>query len=183
MFLHRADARVIWVAAPVDEEQEMSCGLQALAVAILTVAAAPAAGIVDRAEKTELWDSAGKPVKRVLKDADGNVTELVLNNMQLKPKEVVELEGLSKLRRVILYRTNFGDDDLKHLAKCKNIESLNLTSTNVSDDAVKVLLEFKNLKYLCLGDDRVTLEAVKTLKDKFRSRKQDVRLGYSQRKQ
>jgi hypothetical protein len=149
---------------------------------LLTVSAVPAAGIVDRAEKTDLRDADGKLVARVQMDADGHVTELLLNNMQLAPKEVVELEGLSNLRRVVLFRTNIGDDDLKHLAKCPHIEALNLTGTKVSDDAIGALLEFKSLKYLCLGDVQISPEAVTKLKNGFRSRKQDVRLGYSQRK-
>jgi hypothetical protein len=153
-----------------------------IAAAILAVSAAPAAGIVDRAEKTDLRDANGKPVVRVQKDAGGNVTELLLNNMQLSREEAAELEGLPKLRRVVLYRTNVGDSDLKHLAKCPHVESLNLTGTEVSDDAIQVLLEFKSLQYLCLGDVRVTPDAVKTLKERFRSRGQDVRLGYSQRR-
>jgi hypothetical protein len=160
-------------------------GRQLLIIAFLLFAftAPSAAGIADRAEKTELLDAAGKPVSRVHKDADGDVTELLLNDMQLTPEEVTELEGFSKLRRIVLYRTNFSDDDLKHLAKCPHVESLNLTGTNVSDDAIRVLLEFKSLKYLCLGDVRITPDAVKTLKEGFRSRRQDVRLGYSQRRQ
>jgi hypothetical protein len=155
----------------------------AAAVTLIVVWSGPAAaGIVDRAEKTDLRDSDGKPVARVKKDADGNVTELVLTNMELKAEELAELEGLPKLRCVVLYRTNVGDNALKHLAKCPLIESLNLTSTNVTDEALDALAEFKSLKYLCLGDVRITPEAVKKLKDKFRARKQDVQLGYSQRR-
>lgn len=37
--------------------------------------------------------------------------------------------------------------------------------------------------YLCLGDVKVTPEAVKTLKEQFQSRRQEVHMGYSQRKQ
>jgi hypothetical protein len=153
-----------------------------VAIALVALSGSSAAGIVDRAEKTDLRDSDGKPVKRVQKDGDGNVTELILSNMELKAEELAELEGLPKLRRIILYRTNIGDDDLKHLAKCPDIESLNLTSTNVTDDGTKVLAEFKGLKYLCLGDVRITPDAVKSLKERFRARKQEVRLGYSQRR-
>ena len=122
-----------------------------VAVALVALAGPAAAGIVDRAEKTDLRDSDGKPVERVQKDADGNVTGLVLSNMELKAEELAELEGLPKLRRLVLNKTNVGDDALKHLAKCPLIEGLNLTGTNVSDDAIKLLSGFKGLKYLCLG--------------------------------
>jgi len=153
-----------------------------VAIALVALSGPSAAGIIERAETTDLRDSGGKSVTRVDKDADGNVTELVLSHMELKAEELAELERLPKLRRVVLYRTNVGDDDLKHLAKCPHVESLNLTGTNVSDDAIKVLLGFEGLKYLCLGDVRVTPDAVKALKDGFRARGQDVRLGYSQRR-
>lgn len=153
-----------------------------VAVTLVALSGPAAAGIVDRAEKTDLRDSDGKPVERVEKDADGNVTGLVLGHMDLKAEELAELEKLPKLRRAVLYRTNVGDDALKHLARCRDIESLNLTGTNVSDDAIKLLPAFKGLKYLCLGDVRITPDAVKALKDEFRARGQDVRIGYSQRR-
>jgi hypothetical protein len=139
-------------------------------------------GIVARAEKTELRRSDGSVVSRVTRDATGRVTELVLSEIQLKREEVEELGKLPELRQVVLYRTNFGDDGLKHLIKCTRIESVNLTGTNVTDDCTRDLLKLKRLKYLCLGDVRVTSDAVKALKEQFRSRGQDVRLGYSPRK-
>jgi hypothetical protein len=160
----------------------MRLAFPSVVTALVAFSGPSAAGIVDRAEKTVLRDSDGKPVERVQKDADGNVTGLVLSHMDLKAEELAGLEKLPKLRRVVLYRTNVGDDAVKHLAKCPLIESLNLTSTNVSDDATKVLLGFKSLKYLCLGDVRITPDAVQALKAQFRARGQDVRLGYSQRR-
>lgn len=160
----------------------MRLAFPSVVIALVAFSGPSAAGIVDRAKKTDLRESNGKPVERVQKDADGNVTGLVLSNMELKAEELAELEGLPKLRRLVLYKTNVGDDALKHLAKCPHIESLNLTGTNVSDDAIKLLSGFKGLKYLCLGDVRITPDAVKALKDEFRARGQDVRLGYSQRR-
>lgn len=154
-----------------------------LIVVILVAQPAPVARIVARAETTALRRSDGSMVSRVNRDAAGRVTELLLNDMQLSREEVEELGRLSELRRVVLYRTNFGDAGLKHLAKCPHIESLNLTSTAISDDALKDIAEFKSLRYLCLGDVKVTPEAVKALKERFRSRGQEVRLGYSQQKQ
>jgi hypothetical protein len=82
-----------------------------------------------------------------------------------------------------LFRTNFGDGDLKRLAKCTHLESLNLTGTDVSDEAVGSLLELKGLKYLCLGGVRMSPEAVAKLKEQFRAQGQDVRVGYSRRNQ
>jgi hypothetical protein len=53
----------------------------------------------------------------------------------------------------------------------------------VTDEVVGSLLELKNLKYLCLGRVNMSPEAVAKLKEQFRARKQDVRIGYSHRKQ
>ena len=66
---------------------------------------AAAAGSSVRAEKTDLRDADGKPVPRVQKDPDGNVTGPVLSNMDLKAEELAELEKLPKLRRLVLYKT------------------------------------------------------------------------------
>jgi hypothetical protein len=122
-------------------------------------------------------------VSRVERNKAGEVTGLLLNDMQLTPAEVADLGRLPYLRRVVLFRTNVGDGDLKPLAGCPHLESLNLVGTNVTDDAVPALLELTGLKYLCLGDVRMSPEAVAKLKDGFRARGQDVRIGYSRRKE
>jgi hypothetical protein len=154
-----------------------------LLAVIFVVQPAPGAGIVARAEKTELRRSDDSVVSRVKRDVSGRVTGLFLNEMQLSRMEVEELGQLPELRQVVLFRTNFGDSGLKHLAKCTRIESLNLTGTAISDDALKDIAEFKSLKYLCLGNVEVSPEAVRALRERFRSRGQEVRLGYSQRRQ
>lgn len=151
-----------------------------LAALLVTLAAPP--GIVERAEKTDLRLSDGSAVSRVERDRAGEVTVLLLNDMQLTAAEVADLGRLPELRRLVLFRANVGEADLKALAKCPHLESLNLVGTNVTDDAVPALLELKALKYLCLGDVRLSPEAVAKLKDGFRARGQDVRMGYSRRK-
>lgn len=154
-----------------------------LIAVILVSQPAPVASIVTRAETTELRHLDGSKISRVKRDADGRVTELLLTNMTLSREDIEELGRQPELRRLVLYKTNFGDAGVKHLAKCTHLESLNLTSTAVSDDALKDIAEFKNLKYLCLGDVKVTQAAVEVLKERFQMRMQDVRLGYSQRNQ
>jgi hypothetical protein len=150
--------------------------------ALFVVMPASAGDIVTRAEKTDLRNFDGKVVSRVERDAAGDVTQLLLNDMKVSQEEVAELEKLPKLRSVVFFRTNLDDEGLKRLRGCARLESLSLTGTGISDDAIKVILEFKNLKYLCLGNVNVSPEAVKMLKEGFRSRGQDVHLGYSRRK-
>jgi hypothetical protein len=154
-----------------------------LTAVLLVVQSASGTGIAVRAEKTDLRRSDGSVVSRVKRDAAGRVTEMLLNEMQLSREEFEELGRLPELRRLVLHRTNFGDAGLKHIAKCTRLESLNLTGTAVSDDALKDIAEFKSLRYLCLGNVKVSPEAVKALEERYRSRGQEVRLGYSQRKQ
>jgi hypothetical protein len=151
-------------------------------VSLLVTPAAPPPGIVARAEKTDLRRSDGSAVSRVERNTAGDVTGLLLNDMRLTAAEVADLGRLPELRRVVLFRTNVGDGDLKPLAECPHLESLNLVGTGVTDEAVPALLELKALKYLCLGDVRMSPEAVAKLKDGFRARGQDVHMGYSQRK-
>ena len=154
-----------------------------LIAVILVSQPAPEASIVTRAETTELRHSDGSKISRVKRDADGRVTELLLTDMTLSREDIEELGRQPELRRLVLYKTNFGDAGLKHLAKCTHLESLNLTSTAVSDDALNDIAGFKNLKYLCLGGVKVTPEAVKVLKERFQSRGQEVRIGHLQRNQ
>jgi hypothetical protein len=155
---------------------------QLLITSILVTQPAPVTGIVARAEKAELRHSDGTVVSRVKRDTAGQVTGLQLNEMQLSREEIEELGRQPELRRLVLYRTNFDDLGLKSLVKCTHLESLNLTGTAISDDALEDIAGFKSLKYLCLGDVNVSPEAVDALKARFRSRKQEVRLGYSQRR-
>jgi hypothetical protein len=140
------------------------------------------ADLVTRAETTELRSSDGKLFHRVERDSAGNVTGLHLNDMKLSPKDVAELGTLSELRRIVLFRTNFRNEDMAKLSDCKKIESLNLTSTQVTDDAIDAVTKFTNLKYLCLGDVDVSPEAIAKLKATFDARAQVVKMGYSRRK-
>jgi hypothetical protein len=151
-------------------------------IVLLTVWSSSVAGIVTRAEITELRRADGTAVTRVERDKDGNVVQLLLNDMQLSSDEVVELGSLVHLRRLGLFQTNFQDGDLQHLNRCRSLKSLNLTSTEVTDAAVQALLELDKLEYLCLGNVNVTPNAILKLKDCANARGQDLKLGYSQRK-
>ncbi len=106
-----------------------------LAVTVLLIAsAASGADMVTRAEATELRHADGTVVARVERDHDGNVIQLLLNDMRLASDEVAELGSLAQLRRLVLFQTNFGDGDLPLLNQCQNLERLNLTSSDVTDD-------------------------------------------------
>jgi hypothetical protein len=163
---------------------------QALAVVLISwvvpaavsPTSASAADIVARAEATELRHSDGSLMSRVERDADGHVTVLLLSDMQLTSEEIAEIGGLSKLRRLVLFRTNCGDDDVQALTGCRHLESLNLTGTEVTDAAIESILEFEQLKYLCLGNVDISPEAVARLKQRVQARGQELRMGYARRR-
>jgi hypothetical protein len=154
--------------------------------ALLISSSASAAGVVARAETTDLQRTNGTVVPRVVRDKDGHVTRLLLNDMKLSPEDVAELGSLEHLRGLVLFRTNFTDGDLAHLKRCKRLEHLNLTSTEVSDDAIDTILKLERLKSLCLGDVNITPNAIEKLKERNRTRdrkrNQYLRWGHSQRK-
>ncbi len=154
--------------------------------ALLISSSVSAAGVVARAETTDLRRTNGTVVPRVVRDEDGNVTRLLLNDMKLSPEDVAELGSLDHLRALVLFRTNFRDGDLAPLRQCKRLEHLNLTSTEVSNEAIDTILKLERLKSLCLGDVNITPDAIEKLKERNRTRDrrrdQYLRWGYSQRK-
>lgn len=98
-----------------------------------------AAGIVDRADVTELKLKSGKIKPRVGRDQDGHVTTLLLSNMRLSQDEFEELGKLEHLRALVLLGTNVTDEDLLHLKQCLSLDHLNLVSTEVTDRAIDTL--------------------------------------------
>lgn len=157
-----------------------------LAITVLLLASsASAADIVARAEAApELRSSNGKLIPRVVRDDDGHVIRLLLNDITLSPEDVAGLSRLEHLRSLVLLRTGFTDGDLEKLTGCRRLEHLNLTSTEVTDDAIDTILRFKNLTTLCLGNVRISPQAVEKLRERNRESAsgKPLRWGYSQRK-
>lgn len=151
---------------------------------LLIYSSASAAGIVARAEATDLRLSNGKTMPRVARDEDGHVTRLLLNDMKLSQDDFAELGKLEQLRTLVLLGTNVTDGDLSHLKKCQSLAHLNLVRTEITDRAIDSFLELKHLKSLCLGDVKITPAAIERLKE--RNRQNDahhqLKWGYSQRK-
>ena len=142
-------------------------------------------GIVSRAEAAELRDSHGVLVPRVVRDEEGHVTRLVLNDFKLSPEDVADLGKLEHLRAVVLFRTGFTDGDLEMLTACRKLRHLNLTSTEVTDDAIDSILKFENLESLCVGDVRISPAAMEKLRERNRNQTsgKQLRWGYQQREQ
>ncbi len=142
-------------------------------------------GIVARAEATNLQRSGGKLEPRVVRDENGHVTRLALNDMKLSPEDAADLGKLEHLQSIVLFRTGFTDGDLEKLTACRKLRHLNLTSTEVTDDAIDMILKFENLESLCLGDVRISPAAIEKLKERNRTQAsfEHLRWAYRQRKQ
>lgn len=140
------------------------------------------ADFIARVENTEWLDSAGKPIPRVLRDADGNVEHLRLSDMQLSADDFAAIGRLRTLRFLSLYRTNVTNADLRQLHALPRLEGLNLTSTEVTDAAIDEILKLESIRSLCLGNVAITPAAVSRLKEHFRTQNRRLSLGYSQRK-
>jgi hypothetical protein len=152
------------------------------AIALTTLLNDGDAGFISRVENTAWLDSEGKPIPRVVRDANGDVEKLRLSGMRLSADDFASIGRLRALRFLDLYRTNVTDADLRQLRQLPRLEGLNLTSTEVTDGAVDEIIQFESLRSLCLGNVAITPEAVARLKEHFRTRKRQLSLGYSQRK-
>jgi hypothetical protein len=137
--------------------------------------------LVPRAESTALRRTDGTIVRRVERDEDGNVTQLLLNGMQLSASDIEELGALPHLRRLVLYGVTLADKDLEQLRRCTRLEHLNLSGTNVTDACIDRILEFKQLESVCLGNVDITEDAMARLSEGFEARGQAVKVGYSRR--
>ena len=140
------------------------------------------ADFISRVENTEWLDSAGKPIPRVVRDANGNVENLGLSGMQLSSADFAAIGRLRTLRFLSLYRTNVTNADLRQLREVPRLQGLNLTSTEVTDAAVDEIVQLDSLRSLCLGNVSITPMAVVRLKEHFRAHDRRLSLGYSQRR-
>jgi hypothetical protein len=140
------------------------------------------AEFIARVENTAWLDGDGKPIPRVVRDADGGVERLELAGMRISADDFAAIGRLRTLRFLNLYRTNVTNADLRQLAKLPHLEGINLTSTEVTDAAVDELTKLESLRSVCLGNVAVTPEAVARLKERFRARGRRLSLGYFQRK-
>lgn len=150
-------------------------------VYLMSLAAVADEGVVVRAERTELRWSDGTVVQRVERDNDGQVIRIQFNEMRLSADEFAEIGRLTHLQRLVLYKTNVRDEDLRCLRGLSKLQGLNLTSTEISDGAIDEILQLKELKSLCLGNVDVSPAAVARMKNTFRERGQKVSLGYQRR--
>jgi hypothetical protein len=127
-----------------------------VAIAIAVSINGADADFIAHVENTQLLDGDGKPLPRVLRDAEGNVQRLRLSGMQLSEGEFAAIGRIKTLRFLDLYRTNVTDANLRQLRELSRVEGLNLTATEVTDAAVDELMKFESLRTLCLGNVAVT---------------------------
>lgn len=158
----------------------LSIGLTA--VVLTTVSSGIDAEFIARVEKTPWLDSGGKPMSRIVRDAQGNVEKLRLSEMTISAEEFAVIGRLKKLRNLDLYRTNVTNADLRQFRELPRLEGLNLSGTEVSDAVIDEIMQFESLRSLCLGNVAVSPEAIARLKEHFRVHERRLSLGYYQRK-
>ena len=125
--------------------------------------------------------------KRYKEDAEGNVVELQLGEVELTNGEVEAIGSLKSLQRLSLSKTNvtdqqirtmqrlhnlvelnltgtqIGDESLNRLGSFPKLERLNLTKTKITDEGLHALRQFKSLRSLSIDRCRITDEGMKTL--------------------
>ena len=71
---------------------------------------------------------------------------------------------LTELEELVMQRTNFDDNDLKALRKCKSIRFMNLIDSDVTDDIVDVVVKRKRLKMVFIWRTAVSLRGYQRIK-------------------
>jgi hypothetical protein len=134
------------------------------------------ADLVARADRTTRPNEDKQP-PRCKRDPAGEIIDLNLDSVALKPGDIADVAKRDKLEPLSLIATNVTDDQLKLLVGLKNLRSLRLNQTAVSDAGLKHLGQLKSLKYVCLGGVDATPEGVKQLKSDLLG----LQLGYYRR--
>ena len=121
------------------------------------------ADLVARAERTTR-PSEDKQPPRCKRDPAGEVIDLNLDHVALKPGDIAAVATCGKLESLSLIATNVTDAQLKLLVGLKSLRSLRLNQTAIGDAGLKRIGQIKSLKYLCLGGVDATPEGVAQLK-------------------
>lgn len=97
----------------------------------------------------------GKP-KLYRQDDNGNITVLLLHDVELADGDTKVIAGLTDLVRLDLSGTNVGDQQLATLSQLRNLTELNLMDTRIGDDGVAHIASLPGLKSLDLRRTKVT---------------------------
>jgi hypothetical protein len=72
---------------------------------------------------------------------------------------------MTALESLVMEKTNFEDEDLKSLSKCKNLKFMNLVDSDITDGSVETLAEFKQLKMVYVVDTAISFQGVRKLEE------------------
>jgi hypothetical protein len=98
---------------------------------------------------------------RSLKD----LREVNLGDSDVTDEGMKNLEDLSHVRQIFLYRTNVGDSGLAHLHNMQDLETLVLADKKFTDGAFEHITKLRKLKLLNLNGARVTDAGIAQLHD------------------
>jgi hypothetical protein len=91
------------------------------------------------------------------------VTEVLFIRKSMTDAVLVHLEGLSELRTLWVYETQFTDAGLVHLRGLRRLQTLVLSDTQITDAGLVHLQGLSQLHLLRLDGTRVTAKGVKEL--------------------
>ena len=115
---------------------------------------------------------------RVVRDPDGNIIRLSLNEYVFVDDDWRAIEKIETLQSLGLFKSSVTNDDLARLAGLPKLSGIVLSSTEVTDEAIIHVANIASLRSACLFDVRITPEG----KAKLKSLRPDIGVGYHQRK-
>jgi serine/threonine protein kinase len=85
-------------------------------------------------------------------------------NREIQDADLVRLEGLSRLKSLVLRKTAISDGGIATIERLSRLEHLNLAETKVSDSGVRRLGKLVRLGYLSIGGNDVNQGTIDALK-------------------
>ena len=94
-------------------------------------------------------------------NADGRVTDLILQGKHVLPVVTVEVGKLTALQRLDLGASSLSDESLIHLRGLTNLKVLRLGSTSIGDPGLIHLEGLQELRHIWILFTKVTPEGAK----------------------
>ena len=111
---------------------------------------------------------------RHYRNADNQVTGLLLKSVQLKPSDYSIIAGLSQLEVIDFTSGNINDDDLRHLRSLHKLQKLTLRRTKIRGQGLRYLQELGSLTTLSIADTKISNASLGHLKGIKNLRELDV---------
>lgn len=104
-------------------------------------------------------------VDRHVRNAAGQIIELRLDNVQLRPGDAQLIAGLSQLQKLDLRESNVSDEDVRALESLGELRELSLERTNISGIAIASVGRMLELRQLDLTRTQISDQDLKHLQN------------------